>query len=155
MSPVRVVQKAIMDYTMRNTLGPRHRGVVKGKRRGTILVNVQALEAESAFVKKLIISWDFTEHGLSSDDKVHLDRVCQPLRTLVCVGRRMFSTVIDDGLIWEFMFESRCRFKPLTMEPRVFYPDQEDERTCFKCRNLWDYRRSLQGLSTDSDERWV
>jgi hypothetical protein len=53
------------------------------------------------------------------------------------------------------MFESRCRFKPLTMEPRVFYPDEADEKTCFKCRNLWDYRRFLQGLSTDSDERWV
>jgi hypothetical protein len=88
-----------MDNTTRNTLGPRHGGVGKGKRRGPILVTVQALKAESAFVKKLIISWDFTEHGLSSDEKVHLDGVCQPLRTLGCVGRRMFRTVIDDGLL--------------------------------------------------------
>jgi hypothetical protein len=112
-------------------------------------------QSESAFVKKLIISWDLTEYGLSSDDRVQLDGVCQRLRNSECIDRRMYRTMNDDGLLGESMLEPRCRFKPSIMERRMAYPDQEHKKICFKCQHLWDYGRFVHGLPANSDERWV
>jgi hypothetical protein len=112
-------------------------------------------QPQHTFVKKLIISWDLTAHGLLSDDRLHLNGACQQLRSLECIGRKMYRTVSDDGLLGEFMLESRCRFKPSVMERHITCADQEHEKVCFKCRRIWDYRRFVRGLPADSDERWV
>lgn len=107
-------------------------------------------------MKNLVISWDITEHGLSSGDFVHLEGVCKRRPTQACTGRRLYRVMEDArGLLGEYMSESACRFRPSETENRASDPALEHKAECFKCQHTCDYRRYVRGQPTDDDERWV
>jgi hypothetical protein len=113
-------------------------------------------QPEPSFIRKLVISWDITEQGLSGDEFVHLEGVCKRRPTQACTGRRLYR-VMDDasGLLGEYMSESACRFKPSESEDRAYGPALEHNAECFKCHYTCNYRRYVRGLPINDDERRV
>jgi hypothetical protein len=130
-------------------------GEATGKERTKYSWTWDHWQPEPSFIKKLILSWDVTEQGLSSDDRVHLEGVGQPLQTSECVGRRMYRVISDNGFLGELMLESCCRFRPSERERHMIRPNEVHRETCFKCSYNWNYTRYIRGLPIDADERWI
>ncbi|KAF2826989.1 hypothetical protein CC86DRAFT_23027 [Ophiobolus disseminans] len=107
------------------------------------------------FIKKLVLSWDLTEQGLSSDEFVGLGGVCKEHPVRENHGRRMYKVVDGkSGLLGEYMLESFCHFKPTNEQDRPHsHPGRKVE--CFKCNERRDYRRYMRGLPAATDERWI
>lgn len=136
-------------------------------------------EPQPSFIKKLVISWDLTEHGLRSEDLIAVEGRCRKRPMMECPGMREHFVVGRDGYLGEYSRESRCRFRPSESEPpvtlryrnesqttsdgslldlegRLVGPNTEHEMTCLSCRGgKWDYRRYIRGLPTEDNERWL
>lgn len=114
---------------------------------------------QPSFIKKLVISWDLTDNGLSSDEMVPLDGMCKKRQTSECQGRRLYKVFSEDHRLGELMLESACRFRPSDIEaPIPLRQASADHReTCFSCdsRSGLPYRRYARGLPDENDQRWI
>jgi hypothetical protein len=111
---------------------------------------------KSAFIRKLVLTWDLTDEGLQSEEMILVDGHCRKRPTAECVGVRKHQVTREDELIGEESRESSCRFRPSVNDHRMAGPSDEHKTKCFKCgKRGWDYHRYIRGLPADGDERWL
>lgn len=111
---------------------------------------------EPVFMRKIVISWAFTDEETRTKDTVAVEGTCKKRPTTECVGSRLYRVFSEDGLRGEFMIESSCRFRYSEKETRFARPSSEHKMNCFKCgMSSWDYGRYMRALPEDDNDRWI
>ena len=111
-------------------------------------------DTSPAFMRCLVISWDFTEHGLNRDDMVEMNGTARRKPTDDCGGPPGYRVMSDDEKIGEIEVRSANRFR--YDERRAWHarPIEGHKKHCW-CRPPSPYVRYAKGLPTMGEGCWI
>jgi hypothetical protein len=109
----------------------------------------------AVFMRRLVISWDFTEHGLKREDMVEMKGTAKRRLTDDCGGPPGYRVMSDDEKVGEVEVRSANHFR--YNERRAWHarPIEGHMESCLMCRPSTQYVRYARGLPMMGEGCWI
>jgi len=130
-------------------------GTVKERSKNPYKSYLEKWDTTPVFMRRLVISWDFTEHGLKRGDMVEMKGIVRRRPTDDCRGPHCYRVMGEDELFGEVEVRSANRFRYNERRTWQAMLIEGHKEKCLACKQTTPYVRYITGLPMIGEGCWV